>query len=536
MNVIRRTPYSQDHVVIIGAGMAGLAAALKLTARGVPVTVIEKQALPGGKIRQAMTPLGPIDLGPTVLTMRWVFDDLLENSGQLLEQHLEVIDLDVLAHHRWTDGSRLDLHADPERNLAAIAEFAGSAEARRFERFQAMAKNLHEALRDSFMRVPSVGLSSMLRKAGLSGMVSIGRARPHSSLWNRLGDYFHDPRLRQLYARYATYCGSSPFAAPATLMLIAAVEQSGVWRVRHGVLKLAIALERVATGLGARFLYGRKVSRIELANGTVNAVVLEDGERMPVSRVILNADLRDVVAGGFGSGVAASVNPARLGERSLSAVTWHGVVRSPDPALHLHNVFFSADYGAEFEDLFRRRCLPRNPTVYLCASDRPRETFLSAHMSDPKRKTGAATAAIQARAEERMFMLINAPAEGDNPALDWSALAEAAAERVRLQLDKCGLVLEREISDFKVTTPREFEQLFPSTGGALYGSATHGWQAAFKRPDARSRIPGLYLAGGGVHPGPGVPMAALSGMAAASVVLADLEAHSRHRSGSPVRG
>jgi 1-hydroxycarotenoid 3,4-desaturase len=173
-----------------------------------------------------------------------------------------------------------------------------------------------------------------------------------------------------------------------------------------------------------------------------------------------------------------------------------------------HNVFFSADYAAEFTDIFRHARLPAAPTVYVCAQDRGDRDG-----PGPGRP-------------ERLLCLVNAPAAGDSRPFAPQEI-EPCAERAFSLLERCGLLVHRRHENTKVTTPAGFERLFPATGGALYGKASHGWRASFERPGVRSRVPGLYLAGGSTHPGPGVPMAALAGRAAAASLLSDLASTSR---------
>ncbi|NBC22440.1 MAG: NAD(P)-binding protein, partial [Gammaproteobacteria bacterium] len=248
--------------VVIGAGVGGLAAAVDLAARGLDVTVLERAAAPGGKMRQVAIGDARIDSGPTVFTMRWVFDALLADAGTSLEGELSVERADVLARHAWDETARLDLFADVERSAEAIGAFAGAAEARRFRAFCARAAEIYRTLERPFMSAQRPNPVELVRRAGLGGLGGLMRIKPFGTLWQELGGFFHDARLRQLFGRYATYCGSSPFLAPATLMLIAHVEQDGVWRVGGGMHAVARALQGVAERRGAVFRFGADVAEI----------------------------------------------------------------------------------------------------------------------------------------------------------------------------------------------------------------------------------------------------------------------------------
>jgi 1-hydroxycarotenoid 3,4-desaturase len=288
-------------------------------------------------------------------------------------------------------------------------------------------------------------------------------------------------------------------------MLVAHVEREGVWLVNGGMHRIARALAELAVRHGARIRYGARVDRIETAAGRACGVRLDSGERIESKAVVSNADCAALVQGRFGTGVQRSVRRAATAPRSLSAVTW--AVHGPTDGFPLerHNVFFCDDYRLEFDDVFAQSRLPREPTVYVCAQDRPLE--------HPRSASGERA--------ERLLCLVNAPAIGDTHTFE-SREIEACEERTFDRLARCGLNVTRTPKNTIVTTPSDFEASYPGTGGALYGPASHGWQASFRRPGSRTRVPGLYVAGGSTHPGPGVPMAALAGRAAAAAVLQDL--------------
>ena len=498
---------SRDRVAIVGAGVAGLVSAFALAARGIEVTVLERAAAPGGKMRQIGIGGVGIDSGPTVFTMRWVFDELFAAAGQNFADQVRLRPLDILARHAWDDRTRLDLFADEQRSIEAIGDFAGLAEAQRYRAFCRDSQRIYDILEQPFLRTAQPSMSGLLASGGFRGLLRLPQIKPFSSMWSALSAYFHDPRLRQLFGRYATYCGSSPFQAPATLMLVAHVEREGVFSIEGGMHGLARALEAGATGFGASFRYGCEVSEVLTSGGRACGVRLASGERIEADAVIVNADVAAVANGLFGAPARRAGAAIPRQARSLSAMTWSLLAPMAGFPLRRHNVFFSRDYAAEFDDIFSRGEMPREPTVYVCAQDRD-------------------SGASEAPAAERLLVLINAPANGDQHNYDAEEIERCAA-RTWDVLERCGLRIERQTATCQATTPADFNRLFPATGGALYGRSSHGWTASFQRPGSRTRLPGLYLAGGSAHPGPGVPMAALSGRSAALSLIADLVSISR---------
>lgn len=501
-------------VAIIGAGMGGLACAVRLAASGHDVTVIEREQQVGGKARQIMVDGTPIDAGPTVFTLRDVFDDLFEAADRSLDDYVSVRPAQVLARHAWDADSRLDLHADPARSEAAIGDFAGAAAARGYRAFRTEAARIYGILEHSMLRADKVSWPlPLMRRIGLARIGDLMAIRPYESLWKVLGEHFADPRLRQLFASYSTYCGSSPFDTPATLMLIAHVEAQGVWLIEGGMSALAEGLRRVAEEHGARFRTGTAVVDVELHNRKACGVSLESGEFIPADAVVANCDPAALAGGRLGPNAARAVAPLQSRNRSLSAMVWLAHARAGGFPLSRHNVFFSPDYAREFGDI-ERGAAPGEPSVYVCALDRD------------------AGSGAQPAGRERFQIIVNAPANGDR--FDYSAEEkERCTQAMRRTLERCDLQLEDPLPH-RLLTPNDFERFSPSTGGAIYGRASHGWAASFLRQGTRTRIPGLYCAGGSTHPGAGVPMAALSGRLAAQQVAQDLASMRRfHRVATP---
>lgn len=487
-------------ILVIGAGMGGLAAAIDLARLGHHVEVLERAADVGGKMRQVPVGDTAMDGGPTVFTMKWVFDSLFEDAGLALDDYLTLLPATILARHAWTQGGDLDLFADREESAEAIREFAGAKDAEGYLAFCKRSASIYETLRGPFIASQKPNPIELVARVGFNRLGAMWETAPHQTMWGALGSYFRDTRLKQLFGRYATYCGSSPFAAPATLMLVSHVEQEGVWRVRGGMAQVAAALKALAISQGVSFRFNAKVERIEARNGRVSGIVLNGGEAIAADAVVFNGDISALGLGLLGPDVMPATRPVALPQRSQSAITWCATARTSGLTLAHHTVLFSNDYKAEFDDVFGRHQPPKAPTIYICAQDRDDAC------APPDRP-------------ERLLILMNAPANGDRVDYGTEACTQAKDSAWAMMMS-CGLNLE--IGQDQVTTPHGFNALFPASGGALYGRANHGPMASFQRPGARSGVHGLYLAGGSAHPGPGIPMAALSGRLAAARLQLDL--------------
>ena len=506
--ILRRKRIDLQTTAIIGAGAAGLAAAIALAARGQRVVVLEKAPYPGGKMRRIAVEGDAIDAGPTVFTMKWAFDELFDRAGLSLDDFVTCRKAEVLARHWWPADGALDLFADPARSAQKIAAFSDDRNAAGYLRFVDDSAAIFRTLQRSYIAAVRPGPLDLVARIGPFALRDMLALRPLSTLWSALGDYFPDDRLRQLFARYATYCGSSPFLAPATLMLVAHVEQDGVWMVEGGMHALAMGLADAARRLGAEIRYDAQVVRIDADPDGVTGLTLAGGERVSADSVIFNGDVSALAGGELGK-LDTGLPPVARRERSLSAVTWALRGDVGDYPLAHHNVFFCDDYRAEFDAIFAQGKMPNAPTAYICAQDRGDDGQLA-----------------RGGGEERLFCLVNAPANGDeNPYPEREV--ERCLQNTTAHLARCGLDLP--MATAKVTTPADFHRLFPGTGGALYGRASHGWMASFRRSGARTRIPGLYMAGGSVHPGPGVPMAVISGSLAAESLVSDRGSMRRFR-------
>lgn len=482
------------HVVVVGAGVGGLTAAIQLALDGHRVSLFETQAVPGGKIHQLRAHGIAMDAGPTVFTLRRVFDELYQRAGRSFAEDVGLQPASLLARHSWVGSDALDLYTDLDQSCAAIAAFAGPTEADNYRRFAQRTAEVFHTLDDTFMRAPLPSPWSLTLAAAPKGLRKLWQTAPVSTLWQSLTRDFRDPRLRQLFARYATYCGSSPFQAPSTLALIAHAERAGVWSLHGGMQTLAHSLAHLASSLGCELHYETSVTRVHTRGARVRGVQLADEHSVDADAVVFNGDVQALTTGLLGPAVTRAVK-ARP-QAALSAVTQCEVSTTSGFTLAHHTVFFSDDYPAEFQALFKKQQVPAKPSVYVCAQDRSRT---------PEAPKGA----------ERLFCLVCAPARDLTDEEQGQATA-ATDDMLRAH----GLVRQPEAAPV-ITQPADFARRFPASLGALYGRPTHGFLGSFQRPGSVSNIRGLYLAGGTVHPGAGVPMAAMSGVLAARRVHAD---------------
>jgi 1-hydroxycarotenoid 3,4-desaturase len=504
-------PEKSPHIAIIGAGIGGLAAALRLVHAGARVTVLERHTTPGGKMRTLPSDAGPVDAGPTVLTMKPVFDALFADVGARLEDHVVLEREPLLARHFWQDGTRLDLMADPAHSLANVTEAFGARATKEFATFCDRAALLYEGFEAPMMQAQDPSLLSLTR-AVLARPALVSAMAPHQTLKQLLRDSFSEPKLAQLFARYATYVGGLPQHTPAILALIWEAERRGVWHVQGGMHRLASAIEALAYQRGATFHYDAHVTRIETDAGRPSAVHTEEG-RIAVDAVLFNGDPRALGEGMLGDALAGVIRPAAVEPRSLSAQVQAFAAAVPDAfPLAAHNVFFARDPASEYAPLAKGQ-LQTDPTLYVCAQDR----FGGARPDGP----------------ERFEIILNAPPIGDKTPAPDAQDARDGASIFSQESTQCQTLIFSRLAAFglrfspapdvrTLTGPHSFDALFPASRGSLYGRSPAGMMAAFARPTARTKMPGLYLAGGGAHPGAGVPMATLSARHAAEAMIKDL--------------
>jgi phytoene desaturase len=481
-------------IVVIGAGVGGLAAAARLAAGGHLVTVCEQADEVGGKLGllEVSTSDGVFrfDTGPSLLTFPQTLRDLFNETGSPLTETL--LRLDPIADYRFPDGQWLAMRARREDRDAAFDDAFGEGSARQWNAFLQRAGAIWTATRGPFLE-STVDARQLVRHA--TNIRDLATIAPWSSLRSLAKHYLRDPRMRMLVDRYATYTGSDPRQAPAALASIPYLETAhGGWYVAGGLRKIADALVKRCLTLGVRIRTGAKVRQITANSDGVTGVEL-DGEVIRAHTVVANTDAevlyRDLLP------VASELRRIRRAPRSLAGFVLLLGLRGRTPRLGHHTVLFPKDYDAEFDAIFGRTPRPvSDPTLYI---------------SNP------ADDAVRPAGHEAWFVLVNAPRHGP---VNWRSpgLADSYARNLMGRLAERGLDIRDRVLFSKTITPADLQDRTGAVGGAIYGTSSNGARAAFLRPANKSVVPGLFLVGGSSHPGGGLPLVLLSAQLTAGLI------------------
>jgi len=462
--------------------------------------MFEQNAAVGGKMSRYAQAGYHWDTGPSVITMRHVFDELFTVANRRLDDYLTLAPVEPLTRYFYPDGVRLDATRDLSRMAAQLAAL-DERDVEGYLAYLAYAARLHRITGPTFIYDQPPTWRSFSRVSPRDAL----RVDGWRSMDQAIRSFVRSPHLRQLLGRFATYVGASPYLAPATLNVIAHVELTGgVWYPRGGVYTIAQSLAQIAAELGVEIHANSPVREIAVVDGVAQGVVLADGRGVPAQAVIANVDVTTVYQKLLPPPVA-SERLARLTrqEPSCSGFILLLGVKKSHPEMAHHNIFFSGDYRREFDQIFGQGRPPDEPTIYAAITA----------------KTDADHAPP---GHENWFVLVNAPAAG--PDFDWTVEAEGYRDRVLARLAEFGYDLRHHIEVERALTPLDLARHSGAWGGALYGLSSNSRWTAFRRPHNRAAdIQRLYFAGGTTHPGGGVPMVALSGKVAAGLTLADLE-------------
>ena len=496
-------------VGVIGGGLGGLAAAVTLAGRSHRVVLFEANEWLGGKAAVLEADGFRFDMGPTILTLPRVLKRVFAEAGVDIERELDLVRLDPQWRCFFDDGDVLDLVEDIDTMAERIDAFApGAGAGKGYRSYLAQSQRLHGISENFFFWKSVEGIRDTLdlrANMKLSTLSDVLALRMGQTVGGVVRKHIGNAKVAQMVDHFVQYVGSNPFAAPAVLGAIADMQvKEGIWYPKGGTGAVPAALARVARAAGVEVRTLSPVKQIGTHDGKVASVLLESGETVPLKAVVSNMDAARTYRELLPAPWTSELDAARSLEPACSGVVFYLGLDRAYPHLAHHSFVFSRDAEEEFDHIYRRGELAPDPTCYIAAPAR----------TEP----GVAPAGGEA-----LYILVHTPYL--RPHHDWSRLLP---EYRRVVFDKlarsAGLGdLEQRIVFERTLTPEDIHRRYRVLNGAIYGLASHGrFVGAFKPGNRRKRLPGLYLAGGAAHPGPGMPMVLMSGWIAADTADADL--------------
>ena len=469
--------------VVIGAGIGGLSSALLLSSRGYDVTIIEKNSTVGGKMSEVEAMGYRFDTGPSLLTMPHLLEELFQIAGLELEKYLTLQKLDHLCRYHYPDGTVFENWVSEEKTVLEIQRFAPE-DAEAYTTFMNSSTRLYELTESVFLRNPLFEWKD-LRSLPFLDLLRIDA---FSTVSQKVDRTFSSSYLRKFFKRFTTYNGSSPYQAPATLNVIPHVElRMGAYYVEGGMIQIAKALQKACTELGCKWKLGEEVCAIKGNREQIHSIELSSGEEISADVVISNADASFTTQNLLKKiSKKRDIKRSEKNEPSSSGYVLLLGVEKKWPELRHHNIFFSEDYEAEFNQIFKQHVCPDDPTIYVTNTSE----------SDPSDAP---------EGHSNLFILVNTPYLPVE-------VPKSYSEQIIHILEKRGMNdLKKHIRFQEEIKPEEFEKRYYSNRGSIYGTSSNGLFSAFLRPrNAHDTIRNLFLVGGSTHPGGGIPLVLLS--------------------------
>lgn len=491
MAKVRSVPGKTDHVVVVGAGLSGLSAAMQLAGQGRSVTVVERYGFPGGRVGQADIRGYRIDTGATVLTMPDIIEEAFDAVGASMGDYLDLMKLDPAYRASFADGSSLDVHTDAAAMTQAIRDFAGPDEAAGYQRLRQWLSELYKLEIEGFIGSNFNSPVSLLTPA-LARLGAIGGFRGWEKMVSR---FIHDERVQRIFTFQALYAGVPPQQALAAYAVIAYMDTvAGVYFPRGGMRAVPEALAAAAADAGVQFRYNSTVTRLEQSGSRVTAVCTDSGDRIACDAVVLSTEL-PLTYQLLGR---TPRRPIKM-RPAPSALVMHVGVPSVGSALEHHNISFGAKWSETFDEIIRDGVLMSDPSILVT---RPTA-------GDPSlAPAGRDLLYVLAPCPNLEVGKINWSAQGDSYARQVLA---TAAERLLPGLDRDADILD-------VVTPNDWARQGMMAGTPFALAHTFSQTGPFRPANMVRGVDNAVLAGGSTVPGVGVPTALLSGRLAAQRV------------------
>ncbi len=494
-------------VIVIGAGIGGIATAAHLAQQGLGVTVIEKNNRPGGRCDRIVREGHQFDTGPTLLVMPLVYGAEFAALGAAMHERLDLIRVDPTYHLIFDDNSSLELTNDLKRMQEQLERLEPGS-------FQRFLRYLDEGYRHYHVAMDKL-VNRDFRKAtdffSLGNLPLLFQLRPLLKHYDNMAQYFDHPRLKAAFTFQDMYMGLSPFDAPATFSMMQYTELAhGVWYPRGGMYQIVEALVQIAQEAGVIFEYGSAVEQIMVSGSRVTGVALDDGRRLLADAIVANADLPYV----YQKLLPPSDTARRLERKrySCSVISFFWGLDKPYPELPPHTLFLADDYRGNFESIIDDLTLPQDPSLYIHAPAR-----LDPSMAPPGQDTVIAIAPV-GHLDER----------GQQ---DWPQMRDQARQAVFERLAQMGIRdLEEHIKFETNFTPLSWRKRYNLVKGSTHGLGHNLTQLGYLRPRSQhARYTNLFFVGASTHPGTGVPTALVSGRHSAVRLLEELNLSARPR-------
>ncbi len=489
---------AEKKVAVIGGGLGGLAAALRLRVLGFEVDLFEKNYSIGGKANQIVQEGFRFDSGPSLLTMPFVLEELFHFSGEKLENYISLKKLEVLCKYFFPDSTIINAYSDTGKFVEEIDKnTADNKES--VKKYLDYCERIYDLSAELFLFKSFSNIKTFLSRKAINTLINIRELDTNRSMHGANSHFFRDEKTIQLFDRYATYNGSNPYQTPATLNIIQHVEYNlGGYIAEEGIYSIPKAIEKAAIKKGVNIFTNSNVDKILVDGRRIKGLVV-NGEKKKYEIVVSNSDVKNTYLNLLNDEKSRGAKKYKKMEMSSSALVFYWGVKGVHDSLEIHNIIFSNNYEKEFHQLFNEKTIPDDPTIYIYISSKFNKNDAPANC-------------------ENWFVMINTPyAAGQNWKAEASKIRDIIIKKVESTLK---MNLSEKIITESILTPDLIEKKTSSLGGSIYGISSNNKMAAFMRQQNRSKnYKGLYFCGGSAHPGGGIPLVLLSGKLAAEQIM-----------------